>query len=109
MTDKDELEKLRKKKKEQLKEKAQEEQQDQDTDEERSIDAELRQFMTSDARQRLKTAELANPDLVKTIKEQLVKAHRMGRISERIDEEKIRGILSSANEKTSQSFDIKRR
>lgn len=110
MTDEDKLEEIRRKKIEKLKEQAQEENQDnQKNSQGKSIDSELRKFLTPDARQRLKTAELARPEIVQKVKQELVKAYRMGKINRELEEDDIRSVLSEANEQTSQSFDIQRR
>lgn len=110
MTDKDELEEIRRKKMEKLKEQAEQERQDtEEQNQEQSLDVELRKFLTSNARQRLKTAELAKPELVKQVKKELVQAYKMNKIKQELDEEDIKQILSQANEQTSQSFNIKRR
>lgn len=110
MSEEEDMEEIRRRKLKKLKEQAQNQEQDdrEERSQEESIDQELRKFLTQDAWERLNTAELANPEVVKKVKKELVQAHQMGKISGELDEEKIREILSEANDQTSQSFDIRR-
>jgi len=111
----DERERIRKEKIERLKEQAStEESSEQSPDgrkksDEEKIEELVTQATTSAARKRLNTVEMAKPELARAVKKQIAQVQAAGRLAEEIDEEKMKSLLSDANEQSSTNFDIKRR
>ncbi len=108
----EELEKLREKKREQLKdqaggqdEEAMEQQRQQAEAQKKAI---LRQSLTDGARKRLNTVKMSKPEHGERVEQQIVALAQSGRIQGKIDEEKMKELLSELSP-DSKSFDIKRR
>jgi programmed cell death protein 5 len=108
----EELEKLREQKREQLKEQgggqdeeAMEQQRQQAEAQKKAI---LRQNLTDGARKRLNTVKMSKPDHGERVEQQIVALAQSGRIQGKIDEEKMKDLLSELSP-DSKSFDIKRR
>jgi programmed cell death protein 5 len=108
----EELEKLREQKREQLKEQgggqdeeAMEQQRQQAEAQKKAI---LRQNLTDGARKRLNTVKMSKPEHGERVEQQIVALAQSGRIQGKIDEEKMKDLLSELSP-DSKSFDIKRR
>jgi len=108
----EELEKLREKKREQLKdqaggqdEEAMEQQRQQAEAQKKAI---LRKSLTDGARKRLNTVKMSKPEHGERVEQQIVALAQSGRIQGKIDEEKMKELLSELSP-DSKSFDIKRR
>jgi programmed cell death protein 5 len=109
----EELEKLRQEKMEQIKEQRQggadeEAMEAQRQQQEAQKKAILRQHLTDGARKRLNTVKMSKPDVGEQVEQQLVAIAQSGRIQGKIDEEKMKELLSELTP-DSKSFDIKRR
>ncbi|MHC3439162.1 DNA-binding protein [Natrialbaceae archaeon A-gly3] len=111
--DDDELEELRQKKMEQLQEQA-EGQQGGQAQEAAKQQAEaqkkalLRQHLTDDARQRLNTVKMSKPQFGEQVERQVLALAKSGRIQGKIDDEKMKQLLSELKPEK-KSFDIRRR
>ncbi|WP_121820547.1 DNA-binding protein [Halostella salina] len=111
--DEDELEELRQKKMEQLKEQqgeggdaeAQQRRQEQADAQKKAV---LRQHLTDGARKRLNSVKMSKPDFGEQVERQVVALAQSGRIQGKIDEEKMKELLSELKP-DSQSYNIKRR
>ncbi|MFW5964743.1 MAG: DNA-binding protein [Natronomonas sp.] len=111
-TDED-LEELRKKKMEQLKDQqggegqaeAAEAQRQQAEAQKKAV---LRKALTDGARKRLNTVQMSKPEFGEQVEQQIVALAQSGRLQGKIDEEKMKELLSEMKP-DSQSFDIKRR
>jgi programmed cell death protein 5 len=109
----EELEKLRQEKMEKIKEQRQggadeeavEAQRQQQEAQKKAI---LRQHLTDGARKRLNTVKMSKPEVGEQVEQQLVAIAQSGRIQDKIDEEKMKELLSELTP-DSKSFDIKRR
>ncbi|MFB6172286.1 MAG: DNA-binding protein [Haloarculaceae archaeon] len=111
--DEDELEKLRREKMEELQEQqggeeAEAARQAQQEQAEAQKQALLRQHLTDEARKRLNTIRMSKPDFAEQVERQLVALAQSGRLQQKIDDEKMRQLLSEMKP-DSQSFDIKHR
>jgi programmed cell death protein 5 len=109
----EELERLREKKREQLKDQMQEggegeAQEAQRQQAEAQKKAVLRQHLTDGARKRLNTVKMSKPQVGQKVEQQVVALAQSGRINGKIDEEKMKALLSEITP-DSKSFDIKRR
>jgi programmed cell death protein 5 len=109
----EELERLREKKREQLKDQMQEggeseAQEAQRQQAEAQKKAVLRQHLTDGARKRLNTVKMSKPQIGQKVEQQVVALAQSGRINGKIDEEKMKALLSEMTP-DSKSFDIKRR
>lgn len=110
--DEDELEELRKEKMQELQEQqgegeeaARQAQQEQAEAQKQAI---LRQHLTDEARKRLNTIRMSKPDFADQVERQLVALAQSGRLQQKIDDEKMKQLLSEMKP-DSQSFDIKHR
>jgi programmed cell death protein 5 len=109
----EELERLREQKREQLKDQmeeggdgeAQEAQRQQAEAQKKAV---LRQHLTDGARKRLNTVKMSKPQVGQKVEQQVVALAQSGRINGKIDEEKMKALLSEMTP-DSKSFDIKRR
>lgn len=108
----EELQKLREEKMEQLKEEqggadeeAMEAQRQQAEAQKKAV---LRQHLTDDARKRLNTVKMSKPDVGEKVEQQLVALAQSGRVQGKIDDEKMKQLLSELTP-DSKSFDIRRR
>jgi len=109
----EELERLREQKREQLKDQMQEggeseAQEAQRQQAEAQKKAVLRQHLTDGARKRLNTVKMSKPQVGQKVEQQVVALAQSGRINGKIDEEKMKTLLSEITP-DSKSFDIKRR
>ncbi|WP_254839989.1 DNA-binding protein [Natronomonas marina] len=109
----EELEELRQKKMEQLKdqqggEAQQEAAEAQRQQAEAQKEAMLKQALTDGARKRLNTVKMSKPQFGEKVEQQVVALAQSGRLQGKIDEEKMKDILSEMKP-DSKSFDIKRR
>jgi len=68
----------------------------------------LRQHLTDDARKRLNTVKMSKPDVGEKVEQQLVALAQSGRVQGKIDDEKMKQLLSELTP-DSKSFDIRRR
>jgi len=68
----------------------------------------LRQNLTDGARKRLNTVKMSKPELGEQVEQQLVALAQSGRIQGKIDEDKMKQLLSELTP-DSKRFDIKRR
>lgn len=111
--DDDELERLREKKMEELRQRQEqgqgsEEMEAQRDQAEAQKQALLRQYLTDGARKRLNTVKMSKPDFGEQVERQVVALAQSGRIQGKIDEDKMKDLLSELKP-DSKSFDIKRR
>jgi len=108
----EELEKLREQKREQLKDQAQGENEEAMEQQRQQAEAQkkaiLRQNLTDGARKRLNTVKMSKPEHGERVEQQIVALAQSGRIQGKIDEEKMKELLSELSP-DSKSFDIKRR
>ncbi|MFB6166165.1 MAG: DNA-binding protein [Haloarculaceae archaeon] len=113
--DDDELERLRQEKMEELRERqgqgggageeAREAQREQAEAQKQAL---LRQYLTDGARKRLNTVKMSKPDFGEQVERQVVALAQSGRIQGKIDEDKMKDLLSELKP-DSKSFDIQRR
>jgi len=68
----------------------------------------LRQYLTDGARKRLNTVQMSKPEFGEQVEQQILALAQSGRIQGKIDEEKMKELLSELKP-DSKSFDIKRR
>lgn len=108
----EELQELRERKMEQLKERqggedaeAAEAQRQQAEAQKKAV---LRQALTDGARKRLNTVQMSKPQFGEQVEQQIVALAQSGRLSGRIDEEKMKQLLQEMKPE-SKSFDIQRR
>jgi len=108
----EELQRLREEKMEQMKEQqggadeeAMEAQRQQAEAQKKAV---LRQHLTDDARKRLNTVKMSKPDVGEKVEQQLVALAQSGRVQGKIDDEKMKQLLSELTP-DSKSFDIRRR
>ena len=111
--DDEELERLRQEKMEQLKEQKQQQQGGEAAEAQREQaeaqrQAMLRQYLTDGARKRLNTVKMSKPEFGEQVEQQVVALAQSGRIQGKIDEEKMKELLSELKPE-SNSFDIQRR
>jgi programmed cell death protein 5 len=108
--DEDELEQLREEKMEQLREQREGEEAQQARQE--AADAQkqalLRQYLTDGARKRLNTVKMSKPDFGEQVERQVVALAQSGRIQGKIDEDKMKQLLSELKP-DSQEYNIRRR
>jgi len=108
----EELEQLREQKMEELKDRAQEEDGEAVEAQRQQAEAQkkavLRQNLTDGARKRLNTVKMSKPELGEQVEQQLVALAQSGRIQGKIDEDKMKQLLSELTP-DSKRFDIKRR
>ncbi|PSP60272.1 DNA-binding protein, partial [Halobacteriales archaeon SW_10_66_29] len=108
----EELEKLREQKREQLKDQMGEEDEEAVEAQRQQAEAQkkaiLRQHLTDGARKRLNTVKMSKPQVGEKVEQQVVALAQSGRIQGKIDEEKMKQLLSEITP-DSKSFDIKRR
>ena len=109
----DDLEELRRRKMEELQERA-DTQQDDGAQEAAAQQAEaqkqalLRRYLTDDARQRLNTVKMSKPQFGEQVERQVVALAKSGRIQGKIDDGKMKQLLSELQPEK-KSFDIRRR
>ena len=111
--DEERLEELRRQKLEELQEgggeganpEAQEEAQRQADAQKQAI---LRQYLTDGARQRLNSVRMSKPDFADQVEQQLVALAQSGRLSDKIDDERMKELLRELKP-DSQSYNIRRR
>lgn len=108
----EELQKLREEKMEQIKEEqggadeeAMEAQRQQAEAQKKAV---LRKHLTDDARKRLNTVKMSKPEVGEKVEQQLVALAQSGRVQGKIDDEKMKQLLSELTP-DSKSFDIRRR
>ncbi len=112
--DDEELERLRQEKMEKLREQKQgqggggEAQEAQRQQAEAQKKAMLRQHLTDGARKRLNTIKMSKPQFGEKVEQQILALAQSGRIQGKIDEEKMKDLLSELKP-DSKSFDIERR
>lgn len=109
----DELEQIREQKRKQLQEKAQQGADEEAIEEQRQQaeaqkKAVLRQHLTDGARKRLNTVKMSKPQVGEKVEQQVLALAQSGRIQGKIDEDKMKQLLSELTP-DSKSFDIKRR
>jgi programmed cell death protein 5 len=110
----DELDELRKERLEELQEQAQGGEADAEAQEQARQQAEaqkqaiLRQYLTDGARQRLNSVRMSRPDFADQVEQQLVAIAQSGRLGDKIDEAKMKDLLSEMAP-DSKSYDIKHR
>ena len=108
----EELEKLREQKREQLKDQMGEEDEEAMEAQRQQAEAQkkaiLRQHLTDGARKRLNTVKMSKPQVGEKVEQQVVALAQSGRIQGKINEEKMKQLLSEITP-DSKSFDIKRR
>lgn len=95
----DDIEKIKKEKKEKMMEESDNEE----------IKREKRNFLTEDARGRLKNFKMAYPEIGEQIESELVEMYKAGRLNDKIDENDIKRILKKAKDETRTDFNIKTR
>ena len=111
--DEERLEELRRQKLQELQEsggeganaEAQEEAQRQADAQKQAI---LRQYLTDGARQRLNSVRMSKPDFADQVEQQLVALAQSGRLSDKIDDERMKELLRELKP-DSQSYNIRRR
>mgnify|MGYP005845459181 CR=1 FL=1 len=108
----EELQELREEKMEQLKEQqggegaeAAEAQREQAEAQKKAV---LRQALTDGARKRLNTVQMSKPQFGEKVEQQIVALAQSGRLNGKIDEDKMKELLSEMKPE-SKSFDIQRR
>ena len=112
--DDERLEELREKKMQEL-----QEQQEQGQAQEEAMDAQrdqaeaqkkalLRQYLTDGARKRLNTVKMSREQFGEQVEQQIIALAQSGRLQEKIDEEKMKELLSELKP-DKKSFDIQRR
>ena len=111
--DDEELERLRQEKMEKLREQQQgqgggEAQEAQRQQAEAQKKALLRQHLTDGARKRLNTVKMSKPQFGEKVEQQVLALAQSGRLQDKIDEEKMKQLLSELKP-DKKSFDIKRR
>ncbi|ELZ11076.1 hypothetical protein C479_09713 [Halovivax asiaticus JCM 14624] len=110
----DEIDELRRERMEELKERADsqggnaEAQQAAQQQAEAQKKAVLRQHLTDDARKRLNTVKMSKEQFGEQVERQVVALARSGRIQGKIDDEKMKQLLTELKPET-KSFDIRRR
>jgi len=110
----DEIDELRRERMEELKEQAEtqggnaEAQQAAQQQAEAQKKAVLRQHLTDDARKRLNTVKMSKEQFGEQVERQVVALARSGRIQGKIDDEKMKQLLTELKPET-KSFDIRRR
>src|SRR6056297_56633 len=110
----DEIDELRRERMEELKEQAEtqggnaEAQQAAQQQAEAQKKAVLRQHLTDDARKRLNTVKMSKEQFGEQVERQVVALARSGRIQGKIDDEKMKQLLTELKPET-KSFDIQRR
>lgn len=108
----EELQELREKKMEQLKEQQGGEEGEAADAQRQQAEAQkkamLRKALTDGARKRLNTVKMSKPQFGEQVEQQIVSLSRSGRLSEKIDEEKMKELLEEMKPE-SKSFNIKRR
>lgn len=107
----DRLEEIRQKKLEELRQRKQAQQEEQEARREaaeQQKQAVLRQHLTDDARQRLNTVKMSKPEFAEQVEQQLVALAQSGRINGKIDDEKMKELLSELKP-DSPDFNIRRR
>lgn len=109
----DDIEEIRKKKMEEMKRKAQDEQQEElekrQEEAEMKKEAVLKECLTSDARKRLNTVEMAKPEFAEKVEQQIVALSQSGRLQDKISEEEMKEILKEMDKEINgrNNFDIK--
>ncbi|ARS89870.1 DNA-binding protein [Natrarchaeobaculum aegyptiacum] len=112
--DEEKLEELRQKKMEQLQEQAEAQQEGGSEQEAAQQQAEaqkqalLRQHLTDEARKRLNTVKMSKPQFGEQVERQVVALAQSGRIQGKIDDDKMKQLLSELKP-DSKRFDIQRR
>jgi programmed cell death protein 5 len=105
MTD-DELEKLREEKKQEMQEN-QEAQKEQQEEMEKQVWSQAKQYMTSDAKDRLSNIKVADKRKALSVAQQITRMAEAGRIS-KVNDDQMKEILKSIeNEKQESQSDIK--
>ncbi|MDG5775682.1 DNA-binding protein [Haloarculaceae archaeon H-GB2-1] len=110
----EELERLREQKMEQLREQQSQQGADEEAMQAQREQAEaqkkalLRQHLTDGARQRLNSVRMSKPQFAEQVEQQVIALARSGRIQGKIDEEKMRQLLSELKP-DEKSFDIQHR
>lgn len=105
MTD-DELEKLREEKKQEIQEN-QEEREKQQEEMENQVWSQAKQYMTSEAKDRLSNIKVADRQKALSIAQQIVQMGNRGRVN-KVDDDQMKQILKSIeNEKQESQSDIK--
>lgn len=111
MTEKDDIEEIRRKKMEEMKERAQNqgepEQQAQKEEAERQKEAVLKQMLSEGARRRLNTVQMAKPEFGEQVEQQLLALIQSGRIQDEIDEETMKKLLKELSEDDDDDYDIR--
>ena len=111
MTNKDNIEEIRRKKMEEMKERVQnQEQTSQDTQREkaeRQKEAVLKKMLSEGARKRLNTVQMAKPEFGEEVEQQLLALIQSGRVQEEIDEETMKELLKELSEEDNDDYDIK--
>jgi programmed cell death protein 5 len=111
--DDEELERLRQEKMEKLREQQQQGQGGEEVEAQRQQaeaqkQALLRQYLTDGARKRLNTVKMSKPQFGEKVEQQVLALAQSGRIQGKVDEEKMKSLLSELKP-DSKSFDIERR
>ena len=111
--DDEELDELRRRRMEELQERGgaggnEEAQQAANQQAEAQKQALLRQYLTDEARKRLNTVKMSKPSFGEQVEAQVIALARSGRLQGKIDDEKMKGLLSELKPDRKR-FDIKRR
>jgi programmed cell death protein 5 len=111
MSDKDEIDKIRERKKEEMKRQAeqpsQEEIERQQEEAEQKKEALLKQNLSEEARRRLNTVQMAKPEFGEKVEQQIIALIQSGRVQEEIDESTMKKILEEMSEEESDDYDIR--
>lgn len=111
MTDKDDIEEIRRKKMEEMKERAQNQEQTnqeaQREEAERQKEAVLKKMLSEGARRRLNTVQMAKPEFGEEVEQQLLALIQSGRVQGEIDEETMKKLLKELSEDDDDDYDIK--
>ncbi|GEM_PF-2243262 len=109
--DREEIKKIRERKRKELQENADAQDQGRDMEQEfekRKKEA-LRKILTKNARERLNRVKLANREVANQLETYLVQISQSGQIREKIDEEKLKKILRSIKDEQKKDWNIERR
>ncbi|PSQ44580.1 DNA-binding protein [Halobacteriales archaeon SW_7_68_16] len=110
--DEDEIERIRQEKMEQLRDQQGGEQAETRQAAQDRADAQrkavLRQYLTDGARKRLNTVKMSKPDFGEQVEQQVVALAQSGRVQDKIDEDKMKELLSELKP-DSNDYNIRRR
>lgn len=106
----EDIDEIREKKMEKLKEQAQQEQNEniekQKEEAEMKKEAMLKESLTSDARKRLNTVEMAKQEFAEKVEQQILALAQSGRLQNKIDDQQMKEILEEMNKEMNDSKDF---